>query len=90
MPEVKKYVEDVGYLILQQKLKPLVSSRLRLELVMYPPDNKKRDLDNILKAILDALQHANLYADDFHIQQLYIERGEVRRFGEVEFTLIGI
>jgi crossover junction endodeoxyribonuclease RusA len=68
----------------------LVSTRLRLDLVVFPPDNKRRDIDNILKAILDALQHANVYADDFYIQQLYIERREVRRFGEVEFILKGI
>lgn len=84
---VKKYVQDVGYIILHQRIKPVVCTRLRLELYIYPPDNKRRDLDNLCKAILDALQHAGMYADDFYIQQLYIERRSVRKYGEVEFTL---
>jgi crossover junction endodeoxyribonuclease RusA len=85
--EVQKYVQDVGYLILHQRIKPLQSKRLRIDLFVYPPDNKRRDLDNICKAVLDALQHANVFADDFYIQQLYVERCTVRMYGEIEFTL---
>lgn len=77
----------MGFLILHQRIKSVASARLRLELYIYPPDNKKRDLDNLCKAVLDALQHAGLYTDDFHIQQLYVQRCEVRKFGEVEFIL---
>ena len=83
-------MQDVGYLLLRQRLSPLASKTLRLELFVYPPDKKRRDLDNILKAILDALQHAGIYADDFYIQQLYVERKEVRKFGEIEFILKSI
>jgi crossover junction endodeoxyribonuclease RusA len=88
--KVKKYVQDVGYLILHQRVKPLANTRLRLELYVYPPDNKQRDLDNVCKAVLDALQHAGVYADDFYIQQLYVQRCMVRKSGAVEFKLQGI
>lgn len=88
--KVIKYVDDVRYLILHQGLKHLANPRLRLELYIYPPDNKRRDIDNLCKALLDALQHSGLYADDFFIQQLYVERCMVRKFGAVEFNLKGI
>lgn len=52
---------------------------LQLEIEIYPPDQQRRDIDNVQKALLDALQHGGLYADDSHIKKLNIEmRGCVR------------
>lgn len=49
--------------------------RIRLTLLVCPPDKRKRDLDNVCKATLDALQHAGLYEDDSQIDELRIVRG---------------
>ncbi len=38
------------------------------------PDNRRRDLDNILKATLEALVHAGVLADDSLVHALYVER----------------
>lgn len=70
-----------------QKIKPIIADKLQIELLIYPPDNKKRDIDNVCKALLDALQHAGIYDDDFKIWVLHVERREVRKHGEVEFIL---
>jgi crossover junction endodeoxyribonuclease RusA len=43
---------------------------LAIRIEYYPPDKRKRDIDNILKPILDALQHAQLFADDYQIQKI--------------------
>ena len=52
---------------------------LHLEIEVYPPDGQRRDIDNVQKALLDALQHGGLYADDSQIKKLNIEmRGCVR------------
>ena len=52
---------------------------LHLEIEVYPPDQQRRDIDNVQKALLDALQHGGLYADDSQIKKLNIEmRGPVR------------
>jgi crossover junction endodeoxyribonuclease RusA len=83
-------VEDVYYLIRSQQCKTLTSKQLRLELYVYPPDLKKRDLDNLCKAVLDALQRAGIYGDDFYIQQLYLQRMEVKKHGEIKFILRSI
>lgn len=50
--------------------------RGRLQVTMYahPPDRRRRDLDNVQKALLDALQHAGVYADDSQIDSLSITR----------------
>ena len=52
-----------------------LSGRLWLMVAMNPPDNRRRDIDNILKATLDALTHAGLWCDDSQVDRLTIERG---------------
>ena len=49
--------------------------RLRLEVVMWVPDNRARDQDNILKPIQDAMIHANIMVDDSQIDQTFVYRG---------------
>ena len=49
----------------------------------HPPDRRKRDIDNIIKPILDALQHAGLFDDDFQIQKITATRHDVQDGGVV-------
>jgi crossover junction endodeoxyribonuclease RusA len=50
---------------------------------MYPPDKRKRDVDNVLKALLDALRVGGAYSDDSQIGRLLIERKAPKKGGEV-------
>ncbi len=45
-----------------------------MEILAYPPDERTRDLDNLLKATLDSLAHAGVYGDDSQIDRLCIDR----------------
>lgn len=47
---------------------------IRVEIEVYPPDRRRRDIDNVQKALLDALQHGGAYHDDSQIVKLEIER----------------
>ncbi len=47
---------------------------IRLQIEIYPPDRRRRDVDNAQKAILDSLQHGGLYRDDSQVAKLEIER----------------
>jgi crossover junction endodeoxyribonuclease RusA len=49
----------------------------------HPPDRRRRDLDNAMKALLDALGHGGVYEDDGQIDRLEIERGTVVPGGKV-------
>ena len=57
---------------------PLMTGRLSVTLRCCPPDKRRRDLDNILKAAFDAMQHAGIYEDDEQVDRLIVER---YRFG---------
>lgn len=45
---------------------------LRIEIEIYPPDKRRRDIDNVQKALLDALEHGGAYRDDSQIVRLEI------------------
>jgi crossover junction endodeoxyribonuclease RusA len=51
----------------------MLPGRLGLWLELYPPDRRVRDIDNPLKALLDALRAAGMFADDRQIKRLLIE-----------------
>ena len=53
----------------------------------YPPDKRRRDLDNALKLPLDGLAKAGVYADDFQIQKLTIERMSVAKPGRLVVSI---
>lgn len=66
--------------------KPL-SGRLRVTIAAAPPDRRRRDLDNLQKALLDALQHAAVYDDDCQIDSLAIYRLPPLPPGRVTITI---
>jgi len=53
-----------------------MTGRLRVEIEVYPPDRRRRDIDNVQKALLDALEHGGAYRDDSQLVKLEIEKGE--------------
>lgn len=65
----------------------MYAEKMQVDLLIYPPDKKKRDIDNVIKVILDTLQHAGVFENDFNVWKLTAERKEVRQYGEVEFFI---
>jgi crossover junction endodeoxyribonuclease RusA len=49
----------------------------------FPPDRRRRDLDNLQKALLDAVVAAGVIEDDSNIDELQVVRGKVQRGGMV-------
>lgn len=50
--------------------KPLTGF-LKASVELFPPDKRKRDIDNYHKAIFDSLAHANCFMDDSQIKELF-------------------
>jgi crossover junction endodeoxyribonuclease RusA len=54
-----------------------LSGRLAVSIEAYMPDRRRRDLDNLLKGLLDALTHAGVWVDDNQVDDLRIYRAPI-------------
>jgi crossover junction endodeoxyribonuclease RusA len=70
----KRYTVDVQAAILSLGYERL-DGRLSVKLTAFPPDRRRRDLDNITKSLLDSCTKAGLWGDDEQIDDLHIVRG---------------
>lgn len=71
--EGRTYRDDVARIVLRG-MTPCLHGRLHVAIEATPPDNRRRDLDNVLKGPLDALKHAGVYEDDSQIDGLMVNR----------------
>lgn len=83
----KSYRRDVSLLLHRYRGHCGADKRLQVIVNVYPPDKRKRDLDNICKATLDALQHARIFADDNQIDVLIIARKNEVPFGALKIEI---
>ncbi len=69
-----------------EDLRPLLG-RLKVKIIATMPDKRRRDIDNINKAALDALGYAGVYGDDNQIDDLRVLRGDVFAPGCLDITI---
>ena len=67
--------------------KPPSGGRIALCMDAFPPDRRRRDLDNIQKPLLDALENAEVYLDDSQIDLLVTRRRASGKPGHIEVQL---
>lgn len=60
-----------------------LTGRLEVALQLTMPDKRRRDIDNVFKALLDALEHAGAYENDNQIDKLSVVRMGVESPGGV-------
>lgn len=58
-----------------------------VEIVLYPPDHRTRDIDNYNKALFDSLTKIGIWEDDSQIKRMVVEWGEVVKGGKVDITI---
>lgn len=65
------------------------SAKVCVAIQAWVPDNRRRDVDNLLKAPLDALCHAGVYDDDSQIVELSIKRAGLDKANpRLEITVV--
>lgn len=105
-PSVNHYWRMVGSRMLisregrafRQRVCPILAAsgmktllgRLTVKIEVCPPDHRRRDIDNVQKAVLDALEKGGAYEDDSQIDLLITKRKEVVRKGRIEVIVEGL
>lgn len=86
--EGKAYRQAVLGEWLQAQRQGLGRQQLRLVIDAHMPDTRRRDLDNLNKAALDAMQAARVFEDDSQVIDLHIRHAGIDRANpRLEITL---
>lgn len=84
--EGRRFRERVCALLAASRIRPLEGA-ISVEIDVYPPDRRRRDLDNLQKGLLDALEHGGAYRDDSQIEKLAIKKCECTPGGKTVVRL---
>lgn len=63
-PQYEKWRKQAGWEVLAQAKGKKIRGRYKMTLLAVNPTRHKRDLDNLLKAASDILQHVGIVEDD--------------------------
>ena len=72
--EGRAYRAAVVNLLAEHRTVPPLAGAVAVDIEAHMPDRRRRDLDNLLKGLLDALTHAGLWLDDSQVADLRIRR----------------
>ena len=67
--------------------KEVLAGDLAVAMELYPPDRRRRDVDNYSKAVLDALTHARLWRDDSQVKRQTVTVCSPTAGGQVVLTI---
>ena len=82
----REYKKEMAVIVAEAKCN-YGEQRLSLDIDLWMPDRRKRDIDNVQKPLIDALMHAGAFADDEQIDRLLTQRHGVEKGGRCEVTI---
>ena len=84
----RKYRTDVELVMRLSGRRGIGAVPVNVTIDAYYPDLRRRDIDNLLKAPLDALTAAGMWDDDSQVQELSIRKAGMDRHNpRLEITL---
>jgi crossover junction endodeoxyribonuclease RusA len=85
----RDYRKAVADQVLIQRAAKHIDYAVKVEIECYRPDRRRRDLDNLLKALLDSMTHAGVMQDDALIEDLRVYWAD-EIGGMVKVTIEGV
>ena len=86
-PAGREFKAAVADYVVEYRVPKLGDSKLRISMVLFPRDKRKIDIDNRIKCVLDALQDAGVFNDDFQVDELSIVRGKPIKGGAIRVMI---
>ena len=83
----REYKVKVAEYVSENNIPKYGESKLKITMILQPKDKRKIDIDNRIKCVLDSLQEAGVFDDDFHVDELHVMRGEQVKGGRLLLTI---
>jgi crossover junction endodeoxyribonuclease RusA len=77
-----EFRRQVAEIVAERSVMKFGTARLFMAVRICMRSKKKADLDNRLKALCDALEHAGVFDNDEQIDELHILRGPITKGGQ--------
>jgi crossover junction endodeoxyribonuclease RusA len=87
--EGKDFRQRVAEIVAERQAIKFGDARLCVAMHVSMRDRRVADIDNRVKAALDALTHAGVYDDDSQIDELFVARGEIVKGGRCHVMVMG-
>ena len=84
--DARTYRHKVRRIAIEQGIKPLMGP-IAVRIEIHPPDDRRRDCDNVQKAVLDALQHAGVFWDDSQVVWLLSTKHLSKANGQIKVQI---
>jgi len=88
----EKFKTDCVHLMMSKRFPRAMIGDVHVEIHVFPPDYRKRDIDNIIKPVLDAMQDYGVFeSTDEQISSLRVQRRAIcTPYGRAELTVSGM
>lgn len=84
----RKYKGECLKVMNEQNLQDLgIASHFSVVITLNPPCNRKRDIDNFIKPVLDSLTYSGFWSDDRLVDDLRIIRGVKSNPGHIHIII---
>jgi len=83
----RAYKKECHWIMAGQKVPRYESGKFAIQIIAHPPDRRRRDLDNLLKPVLDALTEYSAITDDSDVDEIHIVRFEPLKGGNLEIEI---
>ena len=88
----RQYRNEVKVAVVEQlrRLPTPITSDVRVDILVSRPDKRKRDLDNLQKALFDSLTFSRVWKDDSQIVDIRIKWAGVTKNGSVSIEIFEV
>jgi crossover junction endodeoxyribonuclease RusA len=85
-PRGREFAASVAAIVKKQR-RPKMELRIGISIRLSPPDKRKRDIDNVIKPLFDALTKAGVWRDDSQVDVLIVQRNDPGDAGTCDVTI---